>query len=189
MALFSGSCATAATAKCLKSSNSDDEAELRRQRMPHPSTLTRGLHHPALSLDEIPQLVTILTGRMSLIGPRPLLLHYYEWYNETERRRFNVRPGLTGLSQINGRFNLDWDKRFALDVEYADNISFWLDVKIFFRTFGVLLSHKDVIPETAEPLENFADYRRKQLSQKESMVVQFNPQPPEDVYASKSARA
>ena len=157
---------------------------------PTPSTLTGvGRIIRLLSLDEIPQLVTILTGRMSLIGPRPLLLHYYEWYNETERRRFNVRPGLTGLSQINGRFNLDWDKRFALDVEYADNISFWLDVKIFFRTFGVLLSHKDVIPETAEPLENFADYRRKQLSQKESMVVQFNPQPPEDVYASKSARA
>lgn len=159
-----------------------------------PSTLTRvGRIIRLLSLDEIPQFVTILTGRMSLIGPRPLLISYYEWFNETERRRFNVRPGLTGLSQINGRANLDWDKRFALDTEYADNISFWLDVKIFFRTFGVLLSHKDVIPEDETPLEDFSEYRRRQLCQKESAVVPFSPQPsgdvPEVVYTSKSAQA
>jgi len=161
---------------------------------PTPSTPTRvGRIIRLLSLDEIPQFFTIPTGKMSLIGPRPLLVHYYEWYNETERRRFNVRPGLTGLSQINGRANLDWDKRFALDVEYADNISFWLDMKIFFKTFGVILSHKDVIPEGEEPLEEFSEYRRKQLRQKESAVVPFNPQPPEDmpeeVYTSKSVQA
>mgnify|MGYP001336639735 CR=1 FL=1 len=142
-----------------------------------------------LSLDEIPQFVTILTGKMSFIGPRPLLLCYYEWYNETERRRFNVRPGLTGLSQINGRANLDWDKRFALDVDYADNISFWLDVKIFFKTFGVILSHKDVLPEGEEPLEDFSEYRRKQLRNKKNSVVKLNPQPSENPYSSRSMQA
>ena len=85
-----------------------------------------------LSFDEIPQLFNIIRGDMSLIGPRPLLLSYYEWFNKTERRRFNVRPGLTGLSQINGRASLNWDERFSLDVQYVDNLSFLLDLKIFF---------------------------------------------------------
>jgi lipopolysaccharide/colanic/teichoic acid biosynthesis glycosyltransferase len=155
-----------------------------------PSTLTKaGRIIRLLSLDEIPQFLTILTGKMSFIGPRPLLLSYYEWFNETERRRFNVRPGLTGLSQINGRANLDWDKRFALDVEYADNISFWLDAKIFFKTFGVILSHKDVIPEGEVPLEDFSEYRRNQLRKKKGTVVRLNTQPPENAYTSKSMQA
>jgi lipopolysaccharide/colanic/teichoic acid biosynthesis glycosyltransferase len=154
-----------------------------------PSTLTKaGRIIRLLSLDEIPQFLSILTGKMSFIGPRPLLLSYYEWFSETERRRFNVRPGLTGLSQINGRANLDWDKRFALDVEYADNISFKLDARIFFKTFGVILAHKDVIPEGESPLEDFSEYRRKQL-RKTNPVVKISPQPPEDSYTSKSMRA
>ncbi len=154
-----------------------------------PSTLTRaGMIIRLLSLDEIPQFVTILTGKMSFIGPRPLLLRHYEWFNETERRRFNVRPGLTGLSQINGRANLNWDERFALDVQYADNIGFFLDVKIFFKTFGVILSHKDVMPDNDTPLEDFSDYRRKQL-QKKAPVITITPQPEENVCASTRMRA
>ena len=152
------------------------------------STLTRsGRIIRLLSLDEIPQFVCILTGKMSFIGPRPLLLSYYEWFSESERRRFNVRPGLTGLSQLNGRANLNWDERFALDVEYADNISFVLDVKIFFKTFGVILSHKDVIPETETPLEDFSEYRRKQLKRK-NPVVTFSP-PTEEIFDSKRMQA
>jgi sugar transferase EpsL len=154
-----------------------------------PSTLTKaGRIIRLLSLDEIPQFLTILTGKLSFIGPRPLLLSYYEWFSETERRRFNVRPGLTGLSQINGRANLDWDKRFALDVEYADNISFWLDVTIFFKTFGVILSHRDVLPEGDVPLEDFSEYRRKQLRKKKP-VVKLSPQQPENTYTSKTMQA
>ena len=116
-----------------------------------------------LSLDEIPQFVTIISGKMSFIGPRPLPLSYYEWFSETERRRFNVRPGLTGLSQVHGRANLNWDERFVLDTQYADNISFLMDMKIFFRTFGVILSHKDVLPDSDAVSEDFSEYRRKQL--------------------------
>lgn len=128
-----------------------------------------------LSLDEIPQFISIIRGQMSLIGPRPLLLSYYEWFTETELRRFNVRPGLTGLSQINGRANLSWDERFVLDVQYVDNLSFLLDVKVFFKTFLVIFSHKDVIPENGSSLECFDEYRRRIQKQNKSTVVAFRP--------------
>ena len=117
-----------------------------------------------LSLDEIPQLKNILTGEMSLIGPRPLLLCYYEWFTETERLRFNVRPGLTGLSQIKGRAHLNWDERFALDVQYVENLSFMLDLKIFFRSFLVVFSHKDALLDDTK-IECFDEYRKKKLAQ------------------------
>ena len=128
-----------------------------------------------LSLDEIPQFISIIRGQMSLIGPRPLLVSYYKWFTETELRRFNVRPGLTGLSQINGRVNLSWDERFVLDVQYADNLSILLDAKIFFKTFLVVFSHKDVLLENGSTLECFDVYRERIQKQKQSTVVAFRP--------------
>ena len=86
------------------------------------------------SLDELPELFNMLKGDMSLIGPRPLLVKYLEHYNEFENRRHKVRPGLTGLAQVSGRNVASWKERFQKDVEYVDNISFGLDVKIFFLT-------------------------------------------------------
>lgn len=86
------------------------------------------------SLDELPELFNMLKGDMSLIGPRPLLVKYLEHYNEYENRRHEVRPGLTGLAQVSGRNAATWKERFHKDVEYVDNISFALDVKIFFLT-------------------------------------------------------
>lgn len=86
------------------------------------------------SLDELPELFNMLKGDMSLIGPRPLLVKYLEHYNEFENRRHKVRPGLTGLAQVSGRNAATWKERFQKDVEYVDNISFALDVKIFFLT-------------------------------------------------------
>ncbi len=86
------------------------------------------------SLDELPELFNILKGDMSLIGPRPLLVRYLKQYNEYENRRHEVRPGLTGLAQVSGRNAATWKERFQKDVEYVDNISFALDVKIFFLT-------------------------------------------------------
>jgi undecaprenyl phosphate N,N'-diacetylbacillosamine 1-phosphate transferase len=86
------------------------------------------------SLDEIPQLINVLIGNMSLIGPRPLLIEYLDLYSTTQIRRHEVRPGITGLSQVNGRNLLEWQKRFEMDVFYVDNISFSLDMKILLLT-------------------------------------------------------
>lgn len=90
------------------------------------------------SLDELPELFAILAGKMSFVGPRPLLPEYLQYYTKAEHRRHEVRPGLTGLAQVSGRNLVDWDERFALDVKYVDNISFWQDVKILFKTIGIV---------------------------------------------------
>ncbi|TXD56682.1 sugar transferase [Polaribacter sp. IC066] len=87
------------------------------------------------SLDEIPQLFNVLKGDMSLIGPRPLLPEYLSLYNSKQKKRHNVKPGITGWAQINGRNAISWQKKFEYDVWYVENISFFLDVKIFFKTF------------------------------------------------------
>jgi len=103
--------------------------------LPDEVRLTRvGAIIRGLSLDEIPQLINILKGEMSLIGPRPLLMEYLPMYNDFQRRRHLVRPGITGLSQVSGRNSIDWPTRFQLDIHYVDNISFGMDVKILFRT-------------------------------------------------------
>jgi lipopolysaccharide/colanic/teichoic acid biosynthesis glycosyltransferase len=86
------------------------------------------------SLDELPQLINVLKGDMSLIGPRPLVPHYLSLYNKTQKRRHNVRPGITGWAQVNGRNAISWSKKFEYDIWYVDHISFWTDLKIFFKT-------------------------------------------------------
>ena len=87
------------------------------------------------SLDEIPQLINVLKGDMSLIGPRPLLVQYLPLYNEEQKRRHEVRPGITGWAQVNGRNAISWKRKFELDVEYVDNLSLMMDLKVFFTTF------------------------------------------------------
>lgn len=87
------------------------------------------------SLDEMPQLLNVLKGDMSLIGPRPLLVEYLPLYNKEQKRRHEVKPGITGLAQINGRNAISWKKKFEYDVEYVNTFSFFLDFKIFFKTF------------------------------------------------------
>jgi lipopolysaccharide/colanic/teichoic acid biosynthesis glycosyltransferase len=112
------------------------------------------------SLDELPELFNILVGHMSIVGPRPLLVEYLPWYTETERLRHSVRPGLTGWAQVNGRNSVDWDRRFALDVEYVQNLTFRMDVKILFLTVKSVLSRSDVAEDTRVAEGNFADIRR-----------------------------
>ena len=112
------------------------------------------------SLDELPELFNILVGHMSIVGPRPLLVEYLPWYTETERLRHSVRPGLTGWAQVNGRNSVDWDRRFALDVEYVRNLTFRMDVKILFLTVKSVLSRSDVAEDTRVAEGNFADIRR-----------------------------
>ena len=87
-----------------------------------------------LSLDELPQLWNVLKGDMSFVGPRPLLMEYLPLYNERQARRHEVRPGITGWAQVNGRNAISWEEKFELDVWYVENHSFWLDIKILFMT-------------------------------------------------------
>ncbi len=86
------------------------------------------------SLDEIPQLINVIKGDMSLVGPRPLLPEYLPLYNDFQKRRHEVKPGITGWAQVNGRNSISWEKKFELDVYYVDNISFWLDIQILLKT-------------------------------------------------------
>lgn len=115
------------------------------------------------SADELPSLINILVGDMSIIGPRPLLVEYLPWYNETEKHRHDVRPGLTGYAQVHGRNSVDWDTRFAMDVEYVRNITFVNDIKILFLTVKKVLCRSDVAEDTRASEGNFADIRRKKL--------------------------
>lgn len=106
------------------------------------------------SIDELPQLFNIVSGNMSFIGPRPLLIRYLPFYTETERKRHSVRPGITGLAQINGRNLIDWDTRLGLDVQYVENLSFWGDVKIVFKTIQNVMTAKDIVIDTNQELQD-----------------------------------
>lgn len=111
------------------------------------------------SLDELPELWNIFRGDMSLIGPRPLLVSYLPYYTEREQLRHTVRPGLTGLAQVSGRNFLEWDKRLEKDAEYVENLSFGLDVKIFFTTIKQVFVHEDVAEDTDIVEGNLAEIR------------------------------
>lgn len=107
------------------------------------------------SLDEIPEIFCILIGKMSFIGPRPLLVDYLELYNNKQKRRHDVRPGLTGWAQVNGRNSISWKKKFEYDVEYVDNISLKLDIKIIFMTIKQVLFKENIYSSTGEFVERF----------------------------------
>lgn len=107
------------------------------------------------SLDELPELWNILKGDMSIIGPRPLLMEYLPLYNATQKRRHEVRPGLTGYAQVSGRNALSWDEKFHFDVEYVDQVSFMLDIKIFFMTIYAVLMKKGISSSSSVTMEEF----------------------------------
>ena len=110
------------------------------------------------SLDELPELFNILKGDMAIIGPRPLLVKYLPLYNEVQRHRHDVRPGLTGNAQAHGRNGLDWDEKFELDIEYVENISFLGDVKIILDTVYCVIAGKGISQEGQATMEDFEDY-------------------------------
>ena len=107
------------------------------------------------SLDELPELLNIVKGDMSLIGPRPLLVRYLPRYTETQRRRHAVRPGITGLAQVNGRNSISWDEKFAYDVFYVDNHSFIMDIGIVLKSIKVVLTRSDINSATSISMEEF----------------------------------
>lgn len=135
--------------------------------LPDELRLTKlGMFLRKTSLDELPEFWNIFKGDMSFIGPRPLLVSYLPWYTERERTRHNVRPGLTGLAQVNGRNNLCWDDRFETDAQYVENLSFALDMKIIFMTVKAVFSHSGVAEDTNRAEGNFAEIRKAQLEKK-----------------------
>jgi lipopolysaccharide/colanic/teichoic acid biosynthesis glycosyltransferase len=124
--------------------------------LPDTQRLTRfGKWLRATSLDELPELINVLRGDMSLVGPRPLLLEYLPLYSATQARRHEVRPGLTGWAQVNGRNALSWEQKFDLDVWYVDHRSFLLDMRILFRTVGKVLSREGVSHEGEVTMSKF----------------------------------
>lgn len=113
------------------------------------------------SLDELPGLINIIKGDMSIVGPRPLLIKYLPFYYEEERARSFVRPGITGLAQINGRNQLEWAERFKLDVKYVNNVSMILDIKIILKSILVVLQRKDILVGTEHVLQDLDVERRE----------------------------
>jgi lipopolysaccharide/colanic/teichoic acid biosynthesis glycosyltransferase len=107
------------------------------------------------SLDELPELWNILKGDMSVVGPRPLLEKYIPLYSTEQRKRHLVRPGLTGLAQVNGRNEVSWNKKFQLDVEYTQHITFWSDIRIIFQTVGNVFGGKGISSATSATMEEF----------------------------------
>lgn len=115
-----------------------------------------------LSLDELPELINILKGDMSIVGPRPLAVQYLPYYNDEEKRRHDVLPGLTGLAQINGRNCVNWPERFAYDIEYVENVSFMLDVKIILKTIVKVIKRSDITVRASGEIMDFDKFRIKQ---------------------------
>ena len=107
------------------------------------------------SLDELPELFNILKGDMAIVGPRPLLVQYLPRYNERQRRRHDVRPGFTGLAQVNGRNSISWQEKFEWDVRYVENVSFLMDLRIIAKTVKVVLKRDGISSETSATMEEF----------------------------------
>lgn len=114
----------------------------------------------ASSMDELPEVWNILKGDMSFVGPRPWTVHYLKFFTEEEHRRHEVRPGLTGLAQVNGRTAANWDERLKYDITYVNNLSLWMDIKVLFMTVKKVFSRADIVEAGCQG--NFDDFRKKQ---------------------------
>ena len=137
-----------------------DERDENGELLPDEVRLTEfGKKLRASSLDELPELFNILKGDMSIIGPRPLLVSYLTWYTEEEKHRHDVRPGLSGLAQVNGRNFIDWDRRLQFDMEYVNKITFFGDIKIIWLTIASVLKKSDVAEVTDDVEGNLAEIR------------------------------
>ena len=112
------------------------------------------------SLDELPQLFNVLKGEMSFVGPRPLLEEYLPLYNQKQKRRHDVKPGITGWAQVNGRNAISWEQKFDYDVWYVDNQSFWLDIKILWLTFLKVVKRSDISSSTSSTMEKFTGSKK-----------------------------
>ncbi|MFG6119300.1 sugar transferase [Thalassobacillus sp. B23F22_16] len=139
-----------------------DEKDDKGQLLPDSVRMTKfGRLLRSTSLDELPELINILKGDMSIIGPRPLLVQYLSLYNNHQKRRHEVRPGLSGLAQVSGRNAISWEDKFNLDVEYVDNVSFIEDLKIIFLTIKKVFAREGINSETAATIEPFKGTKKE----------------------------
>ena len=140
-------------------STRDENGEL----LPDEARLTKlGKKLRSTSLDELPELLNIVKGDMSIVGPRPLLTEYLPLYDEKQKRRHEVRPGLTGLAQVNGRNATTWSERFGYDVQYVDSVGFLRDMKIVFATVAIVFKRSGVSAEGHATMESFAVERERE---------------------------
>lgn len=147
--------------KIIKFKTMNDQKDEMGNLLPDAKRLTKiGSFVRKTSLDEIPQLINILIGDMSIVGPRPLLLKYLPYYTKEERGRHSVRPGITGLAQINGRNTVRWDDRLALDVQYVKNITFMGDAKIIYKTVLKVIKSENIVVDPESIMQNLDDERK-----------------------------
>lgn len=146
--------------KVIKFKTMNDKRDAKGELLPDAERLTTiGSFVRKTSLDEIPQLINVIKGDMSLVGPRPLLVEYLPLYSITQRRRHEVRPGITGWAQVNGRNAISWEKKFELDVWYVDHVSFALDIKILWLTIMKVFKREGISQEGQATMEKFKGAR------------------------------
>lgn len=148
----------------LKFKTMNDKTDENGRLLPNIERITRfGDFLRKTSLDELPQLINVLKGDLSFIGPRPLEMRYLPLYSEDQMRRHSVKPGISGWAQVNGRNTISWEKKFELDIYYVDNVSLSLDLKIFFKTIGKVILGSDIntsTTETAIPLDIYLKQKK-----------------------------
>ena len=142
--------------KVIKFKTMTDERDAEGNLLPDAERLTKvGKFVRSTSIDELPQLINVLKGDMALIGPRPLRVYYLPLYSKEQMRRHDVRPGITGWAQVNGRNNISWTEKFKLDVWYVDHLTMWLDLKIIFLTIKKVVCREDVNNDSAATMYPF----------------------------------
>ena len=142
--------------RVIKFKTMTDERDSEGNLLPDAERLTKiGKLVRSTSLDEIPQLLNVIRGDMSLIGPRPLLVQYLPLYDEKQKRRHEIRPGITGWAQVNGRNAISWEEKFELDVWYVENVSFILDIKILLKTIYNVFKREGISSDTSVTMEAF----------------------------------
>lgn len=142
--------------KVIKFKTMTDERDAEGNLLPDAQRLTRvGRFVRSTSIDELPQLINVFKGDMSLIGPRPLRVHYLPLYSKEQHRRHEVRPGISGWAQVNGRNNISWTEKFKLDVWYVDHCTLWTDIRIIFITIKIVLMRKDINNDEAATMYPF----------------------------------
>lgn len=150
--------------RVLKFKSMNDKRDAEGKLLPDAERLTKvGKFVRSTSLDELPQLINVLKGDMAFIGPRPLLVRYLPYYTEREQLRHTVRPGITGWAQIHGRNLISWDDKLEYDAYYAEHVSLWLDIKIFFMTVVKVLKREGAV---ADKKENYFDIERQNAKNK-----------------------